>query len=92
VDANFSSLLGCNATERSGEAAVLPAELVGDVRAERVRGGVGAGGRLRPRRLGQRDQLHQADRHFRALRQVLPVSYKAARRVAVAGASASSLK
>jgi hypothetical protein len=89
VHANFPSLLGCNATERSGEAAVLLAELVGDVRAERVRGGVDAGGWIRPRRLGQRHQLHQADRYVRALRQVLPVPDEATRWVAVAGAAAS---
>ncbi|XP_022680918.1 uncharacterized protein LOC101776449 isoform X2 [Setaria italica] len=44
--------LGVRQIERRGEAAVVPAELVGDVRGERVRGGVGAGGRLRARRLG----------------------------------------
>nr|ACF81043.2 unknown [Zea mays] len=75
--------------ERSGEAAVLLAELVGDVRAERVRGGVDAGGWIRPRRLGQRHQLHQADRYVRALRQVLPVPDEATPRVAAAGAAAS---
>uniref|UniRef100_A0A452Z861 Amino acid transporter transmembrane domain-containing protein n=1 Tax=Aegilops tauschii subsp. strangulata TaxID=200361 RepID=A0A452Z861_AEGTS len=60
--------------ECGGEAAGVPAELERDVRGERVRGGVGAGGRVRARRLGERVQLRQADRHLRALRQVLPVS------------------
>jgi hypothetical protein len=66
-----------------GEAADLPAELVWD-----VRGGVGVGGRLRARRLGQRDKLRQADRHVRPLRQVLSVPAKCTRS-GWAGAAAS---
>lgn len=61
------------ATERRGEAALLPAELDGDVRPQHVHRGVGAGGRLRAGRLGQHGQLREADRHVRAVRQVLPV-------------------
>lgn len=79
-------------TECGGEAAAVPAELERDVRGERVRGGVGAGGRVRPRRLGQRHQLHQADRHVRALRQVLPVPTQGARRGAPAGSAAPLAK
>jgi hypothetical protein len=59
--------------ERRGEATLLPAELDRDVPGEPVHRGVGAGGRLRHRRMGQHGQLRQADRHVRALRQVLPV-------------------
>ena len=66
-------------TECGGEAAGVPAELERDVRGERVRGGVGAGGRLRAGRLGKRQQLRQAERHVRALRQMLPVSAEGAR-------------
>jgi hypothetical protein len=77
-----------NATERRGEATLLPAELDGDVRGEHVHSGVGDGGRLRARRLGQHGQLRQADQHVRALRQVLPVHPG---RRAVAGALAAPL-
>lgn len=81
-----------NATECGGEATVLPAELDGDVRAQHVHRGVGAGGRLRARRLGQHGQLHQADRHVRAVRQVLPVPQAAcAGGRAVTGAVAAPL-
>ena len=54
---------------------------------------MGAGGRLRARRLGQHGQLHQADRHVRAVRQVLPVPQAAgAGGRAVTGAVAAPLE
>lgn len=65
-------------TECGREAALLPTELDGDVHGECVRGGVGAGGGVRARRMGEHDQLHQAGEHLRALRQVLPVPQAAA--------------
>ncbi|VAH81900.1 unnamed protein product [Triticum turgidum subsp. durum] len=66
--------------QRGGEAALLPAELDGDVRAQRLHRGVGVRGRLRARRLGQHGQLHPPDQHLRPLRQVLPVPQARRRR------------
>lgn len=59
--------------ERDGAAAAAAGALDGRVHDQRVRGGVGAGGRLRLRRLGEHDQLRPPDRHLRPLHQVLPV-------------------
>lgn len=59
--------------ERDGAAAAAAGALDGRVHDQRVRGGVGAGGRLRLRRLGEHDKLRPPDRHLRPLHQVLPV-------------------
>jgi hypothetical protein len=77
--------------ERGGEASGLPVELVWDVPCERVHGGVGAGGWLRARRLGQRDKLRQAGQHVWPLHQVLSVPTKCTRSgwATVVGAAAT---
>jgi hypothetical protein len=64
--------------ERGRAPAAFPGAVDGHVHHQRVRGGVGAGGRLRLRRLGQHDQLRPPDRHVRPLHQVLPVPAAAA--------------
>jgi hypothetical protein len=64
--------------ERGRAPAAVPGAVDGRVHHQRVRGGVGAGGRLRLRRLGQHDQLRPPDRHVRPLHQVLPVPAAAA--------------
>ena len=59
--------------ERRGAAAEVRRRVDGRVRDQLLRGGVGAGGRLRLRRLGQHNQLRAAGQQLRPLRQVLPV-------------------
>ena len=64
-----------NNAERGGAAAAVRRGLDGGVRDQLVRGGVGAGRRLRVRRVGQHHQLRAAGVHLRPLRQVLPVPF-----------------
>lgn len=72
--AQINQLLSeCATAERGGAAAAVRRAMDGDVRDQHVRGGVGAGGRLRLRRLGEHDQLRSPDRLLRPLHQVLPV-------------------
>jgi hypothetical protein len=59
--------------ERGGAAAKVRRRVDGRVRDQLLRGGLGAGGRFRLRRLGQHHQLRAAGQHLRPLRQVLPV-------------------
>lgn len=66
-------LMISSAAGRGGAAPAAGGAVDGHVHDQRVRGGVGAGGRLRLRRLGQHDQLRAPDRHLRPLHQVLPV-------------------
>ena len=68
--------MGCRLlliAECRGEATLLPTQLDRHVRGERLRGGVGAGGGVRARRVGQHGQFRQTGGHLWALRQVLPV-------------------
>lgn len=59
--------------ERGGEASVLSAELDRNVRREHLHSGLGFGGGVRVRGMGQRNQFHQTSGYVRAFRQVLPV-------------------
>ena len=59
--------------ERGGPATEVRRRVDRRVRDQLLRGGVGAGGRLRLRWLGQHYQLRAAGQHLRPLRQVLSV-------------------
>lgn len=61
-------------TECCGKASLLYAELDRNVHIQHIRGGVGSDSRIRVRRMGEYNELHQANRHIWTLRQVLSMS------------------